>query len=174
MQQEESDVHLCHVVQDSPHLRRWWPTKALCMHIVYIVKGKSSIPLQISKTTTLSPTRNSRTLAAVAKMCFTLKQIYNTTTMRNTWRKYSFLFLVCMHVNNLCLTSALNYIPFSFLLHSPLIIIIALRTEATNSFLYLCNKEEIKMVLEVTDVIHKSISISRSPSNWEKNGWSRL
>ena len=115
MQQKESDVHLYHEVQDSPHSRRWWPIKALCMRIVYIVKGEFSIPLRISKTTTLSPMRNSRTLAAVAKMCFTLKRIYNNTTMRNTQRKYSFLFLVCMHVNNLCLTSTLNYIPFLFL-----------------------------------------------------------
>ena len=123
-----SDILLCTLcaVRISPHSRRWCPTKALFMRLVYIAKDKSSILLQISKTTTLPPmrnsrtleavvnkssillriskitalppTRNSRTLTAVAKMSFALKPIYNSTTMRNTQSKYSFVLLVCTHV----------------------------------------------------------------------------
>ena len=111
------------------------------MRLVYIAKDKSSILLQISKTTTLPPmrnsrtlvavvnkssillriskitalppTRNSRTLTAVAKMSFALKPIYNSTTMRNTQSKYSFVLLVCMHVTAFLVFPISHFLSFT-------------------------------------------------------------
>ena len=77
------------------------------------VVNKSSILLRISKITALPPTRNSRTLTAVAKMSFALKPIYNSTTMRNTQSKYSFVLLVCMHVTAFLVFPISHFLSFT-------------------------------------------------------------